>query len=79
MKSFRSGEASATGAANIPFEVWGAHGGWQTRKAQLRYMEIDLAQALGVSTIVTGGATSLPAPCVSVSKSSDDNDGEAYE
>ena len=42
MKSFRSGGASAAGAANIPFEVWGSHGGRQSREAQLRYMEIGL-------------------------------------
>ena len=53
MKSFRSGGASAAGAANIPFEVWGSHGGWQSRDAQLRYMEIGLQQALQVSTAVT--------------------------
>ena len=53
MKSFRSGGASAAGAANIPFEIWGSHGGWQSREAQLRYMEINLQQALQVSTTVT--------------------------
>ena len=54
MKSFRSGGASAAGAANIPFEVWGSHnGGWQSRDDQLRYMEIGLQQALQVSTAVT--------------------------
>ena len=41
MKSFPSGGAWAAGAANIPFEIRGSHGGWQTREAQLRYMEID--------------------------------------
>ena len=53
LKSSRSGGASAAGAANIPFEVWGSHGGWQSRDAQLRYMEISLQQALQVSTAVT--------------------------
>ncbi len=53
MKSFRSGGASTAGAANIPFEVWGSHGGWQSRDDQLRYMGIGLQQALQVSTAVT--------------------------
>ncbi len=53
MKSFRSGGASAAGAASIPFEVWGSHGGWESREAQLRYMEIGLQKALQVSAAVT--------------------------
>ena len=77
MKSFRSGGASAAGAANIPFEVWGSHGGWQTREAQLRYLEIDLAQALSVSTIVTGGTDPQVVTPVSDSESSDDDDDGA--
>lgn len=56
MKSGRSGGASAAAGANIPFEVWGAQGGWQSREAQLRYMEIDLEQALSVSRAVLEGA-----------------------
>jgi hypothetical protein len=79
MKSFRSGGASAAGAANIPFEIWGSHGGWQTREAQLRYMEIDLAQALSVSTTVTGGPLPRALSPESDSESSDDAAGEVSE
>ncbi len=42
VKAFRSGGASAARAVNIPFEVWGGHGDWQSREAQLRYMDIGL-------------------------------------
>ena len=79
MKSFRSGGASAAGAANIPFEIWGSHGGWQTREAQLRYMEIDLAQALSVSTTVTGGPLPRALTPESDSESSDDAAGEVSD
>ena len=74
MKSFRSRGDSAVGAANIPFEVWGSHGGWQTREAQLRYLEIDLAQALNVSNIVSGGTDPQVVTPFSDSESSDDDD-----
>ena len=53
MKSFRSGGATAVGTANIPFEVWGSHGGRQTRVSQMRYLEISLDQALQVKLTVT--------------------------
>ena len=53
MKSFRSGGATAAGTANIPFEVWGSHGGWQSRESQMRYLEISLEQALQVTATVT--------------------------
>ena len=62
LKSGHSDGATAAGAANIPFEVWGAHGGWQTREAQMRYMEVKLDQALSVSATVLATDPALQDP-----------------
>jgi hypothetical protein len=75
-QSARSGGASAASNAGIPFEVWGQHGGWRSRAAQLVYMACDvpttLSTSLAIMPSVTVGDWHLAALVGSDSEESDD-------
>ena len=73
MKSFRSGGRRPLEPPTFPSRCGTATRG-QTREAQLRYMEIDLAHALNVSAIVTGGTDPQVVTPVFDGESSDDDD-----
>eukprot|EP00873_Tetraselmis_striata_P017898 jgi/Tetstr1/438162/TSEL_026765.t1 len=51
-QSSRSGGASAAANADIPFAIWGQHGGWKSTSAQLRYMGLDEEHVLSVSRAI---------------------------
>jgi integrase len=55
-QSCRSGGASAAANAGIPFEVWGQHGSWRSRDAQLVYMSLDLDACLSTTRAILGSA-----------------------
>ena len=55
-QSGRSGGASASTNAGVPWERWGQHGSWQSASAQRAYMQLSDENILGVSrTIMTQG------------------------
>ena len=76
MQSGRSGGGTAAARHNIPFELWGAHGGWQSREAQMRYMELDLDQALSVTRAALSGPLTTFARGSTPDTSSSDSDSD---
>lgn len=71
--SCRSGGASAAANAGIPFEVWGQHGAWRSRSAQLVYMGLDLDRCLSTTRTILGSeANTMQAVC-EVSDSDEDD------
>ena len=77
-QSTRSGGASAAANAGIPFEVWGQHGGWRSRTAQLVYMACDvpttLSTTLAIMPSITEGDRHMAAL---VATDSEESDSEA--
>jgi hypothetical protein len=48
-QSGRSGSASAFANAGVPCELWGQHGDWHSKKAQVVYMKSNVDSLLSVS------------------------------
>jgi hypothetical protein len=73
-QSCRSGGASAAANAGVPFEVWGQHGAWRSRDAQLVYMGLDLPSILSTTKAILGSMTEGEAILLSSDSESDSED-----